>query len=121
MADLSIPETFTLVEEYYYTDCDYTMTVTQEVHIDGTEFIADLATFTFLNPSQGPILVTFQYPSVTITSLTPFQTLSIVIPLKCKTNVTVSECDGHSWRPNASDWLWIRNVSFPEPNNFAHP
>lgn len=54
------------------------MTATQEVYIDGTEFNAELLTFTFPNPSVAPVFVTFRYPKVTITSLTPLQTLTIV-------------------------------------------
>jgi len=84
LTDLSLPETFALAEVYSYTDCDYTMTVTQELYIDGTQFLADLVTFTFPSLSLGPVIVTFQYPGVTITSLTPLQTLSIVIALKMR-------------------------------------
>src|SRR5208282_6104886 len=75
LTDLSIPTTLTIVESYNYTDCDYTMTATQSVSINGTIFTADTTTFTFSSPSQ-PLLITFQYSDVTITSLTASETLS---------------------------------------------
>lgn len=53
------------------------MTETQSVLIDGTMFYADLATFYQYDPSQQ-LIVTYHYPSVTLNTLKPLQTLIFV-------------------------------------------
>jgi hypothetical protein len=55
------------------------MTVSQTAFIQDTAFTADLVTYTFSDPSQ-PLLLIFHYPDVTVTSLTPFETFSVVGP-----------------------------------------
>jgi len=51
-----------------YAGCGYTMTATAAVAIGNTTFPADLVTYTLFNPSQS-LVVTFDYPGVTLSSL----------------------------------------------------
>lgn len=53
------------------------MTATAFVNITGAQFSADLVTYTFLSPSQ-PLAVTFDYPGVTLSSLTVGEVLTFV-------------------------------------------
>jgi hypothetical protein len=66
-----------VVEAYYYTNCTLTMTAMATVYFSDTSFTADPITFQFANP-ETPLLLEWQYPSVTITSFTPLETLIFV-------------------------------------------
>jgi hypothetical protein len=54
------------------------MTAFALVEIAGTPFSADPVTMTFADPST-PLYITYQFPSVTLTSLTPLETLHFVL------------------------------------------
>jgi hypothetical protein len=75
--DMASPRTLTEVRTYTYVSCDYTMTATAQALIAGNVFSADLVTYTFLNPSQ-PLVVTWHYPEVTLSSLTPLESITFV-------------------------------------------
>jgi len=66
-----------MVLSYHYSDCSATLTASQSALIDGTEFYAELETFTQYIPSQE-FIVTYHYPAVTLTSLRPFDILVFV-------------------------------------------
>jgi hypothetical protein len=53
------------------------MTAFALVNIAGTQFTANPVLMTFADPST-PLYITYQFPSVTLTSLTPLQTLLFV-------------------------------------------
>jgi hypothetical protein len=53
------------------------MTGTVTAFISGLEFIAIPVTFTFADP-ETPIVVTYEFPSVTLSSLSPLETLTFV-------------------------------------------
>ena len=112
LTDVSIPPILTVVESYSYTNCDYTMTATQSVSINNDLFTADLVTFTFSDPNQ-PLFVTFQYPEVTITSLTASETLIFVHSFfSIVTDDLASGCYWYGSRRISSKWTWTWNVVF---------
>ena len=53
------------------------MTAFALVYIAGTPFTANPVTLTFADPST-PLYITYQFPDVTVTSLTPLETLTFV-------------------------------------------
>ena len=75
--DLKIPYTLIDVEAFYYDSCSATAIAYATVEIDGTTFTAIPNTLTFADPPTI-LVVTYEYPSVTITSLTPGEILSFV-------------------------------------------
>jgi hypothetical protein len=74
---LYVPRTMSIVEAYYYTSCTLTMTASATATVGDTAFTANPITFTFSSP-ESPLLLTWEYPSVTLTSLTPLETLIYV-------------------------------------------
>ena len=70
----------TIMEVYYYTSCTLTMTGSATVTVDGVPFTANTITFTFVDPPT-PLILTWQYPFATLTSLTPLETLIFVSSL----------------------------------------
>lgn len=76
--DMLEPRILTEIESFAYVgDCFGSMVATAAVYIDGTTFNADLVTYTFYNPSQ-PLIVTYHYPAVTLSSLNPGATVTFV-------------------------------------------
>jgi len=53
------------------------MTATAFVNITGVQFPADLVTYTFVSPSQS-LVITFNYPGVTLSTLTVGEDLTFV-------------------------------------------
>ena len=112
LTNLSISTTLTIMESYSYTNCDYTMTASQSVFIHGGLFTADLVTFTFRNPSQLLFLI-FQYPDVTITSLTASETLTFVHPFfTIVSDDLASECNWYGGRTISRKRTWKSIVMF---------
>ena len=67
----------TIMEVYYYTSCTLTMTGSATVTVNEEIFTADTITWTFVDPPT-PLIITWRFPSVTLTSLTPLETLLYV-------------------------------------------
>jgi hypothetical protein len=64
-----------------YAGCGYTMTATAAVTIGNATFSADVLTYTLFNPSQN-LVVTFDYPGVTLSSLKAGDSLTFVKPCR---------------------------------------
>src|SRR5438552_4279926 len=80
-ADLSIPRTVAISESISYTLCTQTVTQYVTLYLDGSAVYADPITYTFPTPS-APLTVTYNFPTVTITSLTAGETIVYVFPLR---------------------------------------
>jgi hypothetical protein len=57
------------------------MTALETLVVGGKTFFADPITFTFTLP-EAPLFYTYQYPSVTITSFVPLETITRVFSPK---------------------------------------
>jgi hypothetical protein len=80
------------VEVFSYSGCGYTMTATAIVTIGGEPFPAELLTYTFFNPGQN-LVVTFNYPGVTLSTLSVGKALTFVLqPYK---TLLTSESQSH--------------------------
>ena len=77
LSDIAIPRTLTVVEVFYYTNCTQVITALGTAVVSGQAFTAQPMTITFVNPATA-IFITYSYPSVTITSLTQLQPLTVV-------------------------------------------
>ena len=77
LADLAAYSTLFEIESFVTYACEYTMTATPFVFINGQGFEGDVETYTFLQPSQT-LIVTFNYPSVTMSTLSAGETLLFV-------------------------------------------
>lgn len=77
---IAVPRTMTVVEAYYYTSCTLTITAMATAIIGGTDFPANPITFAFASPA-APLILSWEYPDVTLTSLTPLETLTFVSAL----------------------------------------
>ena len=73
------PQSLAVIVSVTHLNCNYTMTASQTIDINGTAFTANLVTYTFPTSFQ-PFLLTYEYPEVTVTSLQQFETLFIVHP-----------------------------------------
>lgn len=89
-----------MILSYSYSDCSATMTATQSVLIDGTEFYAIPETFMQYIPSQQ-LIVTYHYPAVTLTSLHALETLAFVSPVKNVTNIQAGTVTGTTFGDSA--------------------
>ena len=76
--DLLIPYQLTEIQAYCYTSCSGGVTGFITADIDGTLFTAQPETFTFKDPPDL-VVVTYTFPSVTITSVSQGQTLLFVL------------------------------------------
>jgi hypothetical protein len=68
-------------ESFSYSDCGYTMTAIAAAVIEGNSFIGNLLTYTF-DPAGTGLLVTFDYPAVSVASLTSGEIVTFVSPVK---------------------------------------
>jgi len=75
--NLLIPYQLTEIQAYCYTSCSGVVTGLITADIDGTFFTAQPETFAFKDP-PAPLIVTYTFPSVTITSVSQGQTLLFV-------------------------------------------
>lgn len=82
-SDIDIPYTLTQVEAYYPTSCskEFIATAYWSVIIDDTTYPAPSDIITFTNPLSNGLFITRTYSNVTITSLTPGQTVTFVSPM----------------------------------------
>jgi len=76
------------------------MTAFALVDIAGTLFTADMVTMTFADPST-PLYITYSFPSVTLTSLTPLETLSFVSAV-----LNIANVDRNNQRRGRSRWKY---------------
>jgi len=82
--DIDIPYVLTQVRAYFPDGCSTALVVTASwsVIIDDTTFYATSDIITFTNPLTEPIFITRTYNGATITSLTPGQPVTFVLPPK---------------------------------------
>jgi len=74
------------------------MTAFALVYIAGTPFTANPVTLTFVDPST-PLYITYQFPAVTLTSLTPLETLTFVHQGLCVANFRLKPSREGTLRP----------------------
>jgi hypothetical protein len=62
-----------------YSSCSQTLTATATLNIGSKQFYADPFTFEFAEVNVGSLLfITWHYPSVSLSTLTPLETLTFV-------------------------------------------
>jgi hypothetical protein len=76
-SDLSIPNTLFLTETLYHTSCSEVITERVTAYISGTTFFANPTIYTL--SASGQQFVTYNFPFVTVTSLSPAETLLFVL------------------------------------------
>jgi hypothetical protein len=75
--------TLTVLEVLWYTGCSQTVTAIATVLVDGTTFTANEIKLAFASPDT-PIEITYNFPNVTLASVTPGEIIEFVFPLfKC--------------------------------------
>jgi hypothetical protein len=76
LTDLSVPNTLTLTETLFNTGCTQVITERVTVFISGTTFSANPTVYTL--QSAGQQFITYEFPFVTVTSLTAGEALVFV-------------------------------------------
>ena len=80
-ADINLPLILTHTYVLYFTNCtSQLLTASATVFIDNSAFFAESVILTFTSPADPltPVFYAFTYPSVTITSLTVGEILTVV-------------------------------------------
>lgn len=104
---MSIPRTLVISESVSYTICTQTVTQLVTLYIDGTAHFAPPVIYTFYTPSI-PLTVTYNFPDVTMTSLSALQTVLYVFPFN--TVVDALAIYYHGGRGSVIDWKRILSV-----------
>ena len=82
LTSLNDPHILSMLVTHDFTGCPFTVSEFAQVTIDGTVFLGNQPKFTFPTTTPtGRVVVTLSFPGVTVTSLTPGQTLVFVSSL----------------------------------------